>query len=799
MHRGEGRMSVRAGAAAVLIVLVGLNFLFVPRAVRYAGLSPFARVSVDGSFFHRIGPRDEGIGFRSAVLAIGDAEIAPGALPAALVSREGERTLSMRLADARGDVYERMIVKWSVNEPLAWLYLVLFLVANVHWLWGFAVWVKNPDSTQARLYCAGSLCLGVVCFSIADLFSYGTAVPLLMAASVLLGYCVIEIAYALSGGRFGARLILSYFGACAVLLAAYLYEPAPLAGGTRGALLFAPPVVSVLLFIVKIGVYGARQRNAYTLRSAGVVVTAFTAGILAPFGALIAGFFWDLPVPAHVPVAASVLIPMLVGNGLMRPMLFSTGARFGGGFALFVINGAIALCAALSLLYIHNVFRSWSDAALLYPLFGVMMLVLLYFRRIVNRRLNDILFVTRDDYANCLQRIAEHVASPDESAVKLERAFAAVRETAGVAACSVAIFDAGTDHAFERSGGLLERMDADSPPGRYFAKHTGMAFRYSIAPGPGADGEALAFMRARNLALMMPVFDGGRLRVALLVGEKRGGRLFVYEDIRFFGTVAFQAYQMLENDRLFRDYLVRTAYEKELDVASYVQLRLFPKRTPQRRGLAITFYNRPFFKVTGDYFDFVTIDKSRTAIIIGDISGHGLSAAMVLSMMSSIIATLLAERKPIGDIMDEINGYLTRRYRGTDLITLFIGVYHKQTRELTYINAGHCPPAHIRRTGEVSLMEGRAKILGADPKARYAESALTLARGDELVLYTDGVIEIFDEAKNEALDEGDLLAIIRQNRLSDTERKVAAILERINRFPNECITDDITLIGVTVL
>ena len=184
--------------------------------------------------------------------------------------------------------------------------------------------------------------------------------------------------------------------------------------------------------------------------------------------------------------------------------------------------------------------------------------------------------------------------------------------------------------------------------------------------------------------------------------------------------MSLQLFQMLENDRLLKNYIIRRRFEMELDIASYIQTRLFPKSAPDSSRLAISFYNRPFLKVTGDYFDFIEIDKKNTAIVIGDISGHGLAAAMILSMTSSTIHALLREKKPIEYVIEEVNFFLNHRYRGTELITLFAGIYNTVTGELTYINAGHCPPVFIRKgTGEPERLEGRSKILGADPSAMY--------------------------------------------------------------------------------
>ncbi|HPA72908.1 MAG TPA: PP2C family protein-serine/threonine phosphatase, partial [Spirochaetota bacterium] len=201
-------------------------------------------------------------------------------------------------------------------------------------------------------------------------------------------------------------------------------------------------------------------------------------------------------------------------------------------------------------------------------------------------------------------------------------------------------------------------------------------------------------------------------------------------------------------------------------------------------------------KVTGDYFDFIEIDKKTTAIVIGDISGHGLAAAMILSMTSSIIHSLLREKMPVEQVIEEVNYFLNNRYRGTELITLFAGIYNNATRELSYINAGHCPPAVFRgKDGEVARLEGRSKILGADPSAVYSASKVTFEKDDELFLFTDGAMEIYDDTTGREFNEELLLDTFRSRAGSDIEGKIHAVIDTINQF-SESIRDDITLIAV---
>jgi sigma-B regulation protein RsbU (phosphoserine phosphatase) len=309
-----------------------------------------------------------------------------------------------------------------------------------------------------------------------------------------------------------------------------------------------------------------------------------------------------------------------------------------------------------------------------------------------------------------------------------------------------------------------------------------------------------SLLEEQEIILLIPVIRDKTVKAALMIGDKRKEKYFSNIGINYLETIAFQLYQMLENERLFRDYIIRSSFEKELDIASYIQIRLFPKKAPYRRGFDISFYNRPYIKVTGDYFDFITIDRNNTALIIGDVSGHGMGAAMILSMISSIASAMLSETKSIERTVDEINHFLNCRYKGIELITFFIGSYNRKTREMSYINAGHCAPIYVKHSEDnISLLEGRSKILGADPHARYSASKFSLEKGDEIFLYTDGVIEIYDQRTGNGFNENDLIETIFRNNNLDIEGKVNGIIEEINNFDNDTLKDDITLIGIKIL
>ena len=236
-----------------------------------------------------------------------------------------------------------------------------------------------------------------------------------------------------------------------------------------------------------------------------------------------------------------------------------------------------------------------------------------------------------------------------------------------------------------------------------------------------------------------------------------------------------------------------------MDNASYVQLRLFPRTTPdEERGLDVSFFYRPYLRVIGDYFDFFDVDEDRTAVIVGDVSGHGLSAAMILSAVNSIAYAMIRENKSIEETFKEINDFLLSNYRGMELITLFVGIYDRITREMIYINAGHNSPVVIKKNKkELRHIENRFKVLGADPDAEYFSSRYVFDRTDEIFLYTDGLVDLYDEESKERLNDVRLFAILLENIEESIDGKLIEIEKNIKKYGN-VIKDDITIVGVRI-
>jgi sigma-B regulation protein RsbU (phosphoserine phosphatase) len=201
-------------------------------------------------------------------------------------------------------------------------------------------------------------------------------------------------------------------------------------------------------------------------------------------------------------------------------------------------------------------------------------------------------------------------------------------------------------------------------------------------------------------------------------------------------------------ERLIEDSRERERLQSELEIAREVQAQLFPRALPQLKSLEVLGVCRPARTVSGDFYDYVELPRCRLALAFGDVSGKGISAALVMATLHSIVRTQLSVlaqsngelRFSTAEMVSRVNDQL---YTGTSpekFATLFFGAYDESESALSYSNAGHLPPILIRG-GEVRRLEVTGMVVGAFPQALYESSMVELKSGDLLVAFTDGITE----------------------------------------------------------
>ncbi len=259
-------------------------------------------------------------------------------------------------------------------------------------------------------------------------------------------------------------------------------------------------------------------------------------------------------------------------------------------------------------------------------------------------------------------------------------------------------------------------------------------------------------------------------------------------------------------ERLLEESKQRQRLEQELEIARQVQEQLFPREVPELQTLELLGYCKPARVVSGDYYDYGLADTSKLIFTIGDVSGKGISAALLMATIQSILRShgyasrltgQTAQLHP-AELVSRINRQLCATTSLEKYSTLFLGCYDDSTRRLTYTNAGHLPPILLGRGRTQELTVG-GMVVGLFPTASYEEAEVELQPGDWLVAFTDGVTEV-ENSYEEEYGRARLLAFLQ--RLADTtspERLVRALLAELEQWaPGAEQSDDATVLVARV-
>jgi sigma-B regulation protein RsbU (phosphoserine phosphatase) len=270
--------------------------------------------------------------------------------------------------------------------------------------------------------------------------------------------------------------------------------------------------------------------------------------------------------------------------------------------------------------------------------------------------------------------------------------------------------------------------------------------------------------------------------------------------------------QMTENvERLLMVAKEKERMQADLEIAREVQSQLFPKTPPTIPCLEIRAICHPARLVSGDYYDFQTLNGLQVAIAVGDVAGKGISAALLMATLQAALRSQLREaRERAGlqgspaafcsaSIVSKINQQLYEDTSPEKYATFFLAIYDDSTGALTYTNAGHLPPVLVRKR-RAERLEVNGLVVGAFPFARYQESRILLEPGDTLVCFTDGLTEPENEFGEQFGEERLIDALIRHAGLP-LDELIAELTAEVRRFTGaahkaelEELHDDMTIL-----
>lgn len=298
-----------------------------------------------------------------------------------------------------------------------------------------------------------------------------------------------------------------------------------------------------------------------------------------------------------------------------------------------------------------------------------------------------------------------------------------------------------------------------------------------------------------DTALLLPLLSGDEMVGLISLGRKRSGGFYSREDHQLLRTLANHAALAIENSTLHHNTIEKERLEQELRLAREIQLGFLPSAPPDLPEVELAARNVPCEEIGGDYYDFIITRPYGLGIAIGDATGDGVPAALLMANLQASFRMEATVHTSPADALARVNAFTYRQTQDTRFVTFFYGVIDLKTGLFRYANAGHNPPMLVHPIGTWRYLDDSDLILGVDPGTVYREHALHLSEGDMLVLYTDGVTDE-PNANEESFGMKRLEQIVIPNRHLPPADLCERILAEVTEFMGEEPGDDVTLMVV---
>jgi sigma-B regulation protein RsbU (phosphoserine phosphatase) len=295
----------------------------------------------------------------------------------------------------------------------------------------------------------------------------------------------------------------------------------------------------------------------------------------------------------------------------------------------------------------------------------------------------------------------------------------------------------------------------------------------------------------------VPVFHKDEFLAFVLIGELKVGQNLLSNDLNFIQTLINVIVVALENKKLFRERVEKERLQRDMELAVEVQGMLIPRSLPKGGCLEVGATYLPNQNIGGDYFDFIKTRPNEYLWCIADASGKGVSAALLMANLQASLRAWASVEDDLVKIIERLNQIVFSNTNGERFITLFLGLYNEQTRELKYVNAGHNPPI-LLKDGEVKFLKEGTTVIGAfDNLPRIVVGQEVLTPGSIVFNYTDGLVESTNE--DVYISDEDLISFLQNNQNLPVDNLNENILRDLqtSNFA-KMNSDDITILTIRV-
>ncbi len=309
------------------------------------------------------------------------------------------------------------------------------------------------------------------------------------------------------------------------------------------------------------------------------------------------------------------------------------------------------------------------------------------------------------------------------------------------------------------------------------------------------DARYVAGRAATRSEIAVPIIRNRRPVGALNLESDRL-HAFDEKDLEVLEFIADAASISIEKSILHTEILEKRRIDDQLQIAAELQARLLPAVPPRVEGYSIAGLCTPAYEVGGDYFDYVRLGNGRLGIVVADVSGNGIAAALLMTSFRALMIPGAREGMSPAALMSRMNVLLPEFARKRDFITAIYGILDSSAGIFTYANCGQNLPFLVRADGRIEQLTQSGPSLILLPDVQYETGTVVLGEGDLLVLYTDGVVEVFDRSRQEFGNDR-LEEVARQTRGGSADSILREIVSATRSFSGlEASGDDFTLVVI---
>ncbi len=511
-----------------------------------------------------------------------------------------------------------------------------------------------------------------------------------------------------------------------------------------------------------LGIHHGRAQNALEKRQTKLVLL----GSMIAFGPLLTVSLLNIPFPNYLGdmglEAALLLVnlvmlcllamPITILYAFSRYGLLDVEAKLRRGTRHFLITGVVLAMFFVIVYLIGNLLIENMQVESRTPTILAAMLLTLAVHP-AQRKLTDLierrLYPTRHQINTMLEDLTERLSSTPDRETLWKQISTRLRHAAGVERVLPILRQMGDEFQvfqgeitpFTINDDLLANLESSRKP--VLLDEAMASDRIEL------NEEQILWIKLNKVNLLIPMFVRGRLVGIIALGRTTRGQDYTPEIVHSLNSMIQQVALTADNLRLLEENIEKKRLEDELKLARSIQEGFLPQNIPDTPGLDIGARSRFSLEVAGDYFDVIALPDGRTVIALGDVSGKGAGAALIMANLQASLRALVKVNADLTDLVGSVNDIICQNTPVEEYITFVIGVFDPAVSTFTYINAGHNPPVVFRNNDENEELDVGGVILGVIPGYEYSVGTVRLKERDRIFFYTDGISEAMNDVGEE--------------------------------------------------